>query len=143
MFFYLFRYDLRFPRYHRVKKKVIFNRLLSPSLSLIWSSYSHFVLLTYPKVQTSDRRDSWKNVVHISKKKRRSGSIHNISLRCLNTMKTFNLYISATDWDIGINRKLTSMALYSLSSECVLMTKFVILFHDFYVEMFKFHYDFS
>ena len=95
MVFYLFRYDFRFPRYHRVKKKVIFNRLLSPSLSLIRTSYSHFVLLTYSKVQTSDRRDSWKNVVHISKKKRRSGSIHNISLRCLKYYENFqSLYLS-------------------------------------------------
>ena len=43
-------------------------------------SRSHLVSLIYPKLQTSDRRNSWKNVVRISTKKCRSvtrGPIHN------------------------------------------------------------------
>ena len=35
MLFHLSRYDFRFPRYLRVKKRIIFNRLLFPSLSHI------------------------------------------------------------------------------------------------------------
>ena len=35
MSFRLSRYDLWLPRYRRLKKRVIFDRLLSPSLSLI------------------------------------------------------------------------------------------------------------
>ena len=61
--FDLSRYDFRLPRYHRAKKRVIFNRLLSPSLSLTRTSRSHLASPTYPKLQASDRRDSWKNVV--------------------------------------------------------------------------------
>ena len=56
--FHLSRYDFRLPRYRRVKQKVIFNRLLSPSLSLTRTSRSHLRSLTYPKLQTSGRRDS-------------------------------------------------------------------------------------
>ena len=48
------RYDFRFPRYRRVKKRVIFNRLLSPSLSLTRTSRSHLASLTYLNLQTSD-----------------------------------------------------------------------------------------
>ena len=59
--FDLSRYDFRFRRYRRVKKKLIFNYLLFPSLSLTRTSRSHLVSLPYPKLQTSDRRDSWKN----------------------------------------------------------------------------------
>ena len=55
------RYDFRFPRYRRVKKEVIFNRLLSSSSSLIRTSRSHLASLTYLNLQTSDGRDSWKN----------------------------------------------------------------------------------
>ena len=55
------RYDFRLPRYRRVKKEVIFNRLLSPSLSLIRTSRSRLASLTYLNLQTSDGRDSWKN----------------------------------------------------------------------------------
>ena len=60
MLFHLSRYDFRLPRYRRVKQRVIFDRLPSPSLSLTRISRSHLASLTYPKVQTSDRRDSWK-----------------------------------------------------------------------------------
>ena len=56
--FHLSRYDFRLPRYRRVEQKVIFNRLLSPSLSLTRTSRSHLVSLAYPKLQTSGRRDS-------------------------------------------------------------------------------------
>ena len=55
------RYDFRLPRYRRAKKEVIFNRLLSPSLSLIRTSRSRLASLTYLNLQTSDGRDSWKN----------------------------------------------------------------------------------
>ena len=68
MLFHSSRYDFRFSRYRRVKETVIFNRLLSPSLLLIRAFRSHLVSLTYPKLQTSDGRDSWKNVVRVSKK---------------------------------------------------------------------------
>ena len=40
------RYDSRLPSYRRAKGKVIFDRLLSPSLSRL-------VSLTYPKLETS------------------------------------------------------------------------------------------
>ena len=84
MLFHSSRYDFRFPRYRRVKKKVIFNRLLSLSLTLTRISRSHLGLLTYPKLQTSDRRDSWKNVVRVSTKKCRSlRLIHNFLSRAL------------------------------------------------------------
>ena len=59
--FDLFRYDFRFPRYRRVKERVIFNRLLSSFLSHTRNSRSHLVSLTYTKFQTSDRRDSRKS----------------------------------------------------------------------------------
>ena len=70
--FHSFRYDFRLSRYRRAKRRVIFNRLLSPSLLLIRTSRSHFALLTYPKLQTSDKHDSWKNEVRFSRKKYRS-----------------------------------------------------------------------
>ena len=124
--FDLSRYDFRLLRYRRVKGKVIFNRLPSPSLSLTRTSRSHFCPLTYPKLQTSGRRDSWKNVVRISKKKYRSvghGPIHNLRiLLCI--METLNRYISATDWDIRIRQKGISMARFPLFSERVLTTYF-------------------
>ena len=70
--FRLSRYDFRLPRYRRVKRRIIFHRLLSPSSSLIRISRSHLVSLTYLKLQTSDRRDSWKNVGCISRNVYRS-----------------------------------------------------------------------
>ena len=65
--FHLSRYHFRFPRYRRVKRRVIFNRLLFLSPSLIRTSRSHLLSLTYLKFQTNDRRDSWKNVARASK----------------------------------------------------------------------------
>ena len=65
--FHLSRYHFRFPRYRRAKQRVIFNRSLFLSLSLIRTSRSHLLSLTYLKLQTSDRRDSRKNVVRASK----------------------------------------------------------------------------
>ena len=137
MLFYSSRYDFRFPRYRRVKKRVIFNNLLSPSLLFIRIFRSHLGALTYPKLQTSGRRnswknvvrDSWKNVVRISRKKcrsRRRGPIHNLRA-VLSITKTLSPYISATDWDIGINQKGISMVYYSLFPEWILMIKFLIL----------------
>ena len=64
--FHLSRYRFRFPRYRRVKQRVIFNRSLFLSLSLIRTSRSRLLSLTYLKLQTSDRRDSRKNVVRAS-----------------------------------------------------------------------------
>lgn len=114
--FHLSRYDFRLPRYRRVKKKVIFNRLLPPSLSPIRISRSHLLSPTYPKLQTRVRRDSWKSVVRISKKKCRSvgyGSIHDLCT-VLSATETSNRYNSATVRDIGINQKATSMARFPL-----------------------------
>ena len=128
-----FRYDFRLPRYRRVKERVIFNHLLSPSLSLTRSSRSHLLSPTYPKFQTSDRRDSWKNVVRISKKKCRSlgrGAIHNFCTAS-SIAKTFSPCISATDRDIGINQKAISMARFPPSSEWVQTIKFLLPSHVF------------
>ena len=69
MLFHLSRSDFRFSRYRRVKRRVIFNRLISLSLSLTRISRSHFVSLTYTKLQISGRRNSWKDVVRVSRKK--------------------------------------------------------------------------
>ena len=80
MLFDLSRYDFRLPRYRRVKTKAIFNRLLSPSFSLTRNFHSHLVSLTYPKLQTSDRRDSWKNVVFPGKNVGHE-PIHNICVK--------------------------------------------------------------
>ena len=49
--FRLSRYDFRLPRYRRVKTRVIFNRLISPSSSLTRTSRSRLASLTYPKHQ--------------------------------------------------------------------------------------------
>ena len=84
--FRLFRYDFRFPRYRRVKERIIFNRLLTLSLSLIRISRSHLVSLTYPKSQTSDRRDSWKNVVRTFKKNR---SLDGATIQILYCLKCY------------------------------------------------------
>ena len=80
MLFDLSRYNFRLPRYRRVKTKAIFNRLLSPSFSLTRNFHSHLVSLTYPKLQTSDRRDSWKNVVFPGKNVGHE-PIHNICVK--------------------------------------------------------------
>ena len=128
-------YDFWFPRYHRAKERVIFNYLLLLFLSFTRISRSHFVSLTYPKLQTSDRRDSWKNVVRISKKKCRSlgyGPIHNF---CILLMETLSLRISATDWDIEMNQKVISMAWFSLCFEWILMTKFLLIFFTWKIEI--------
>ena len=69
MLFHLSRSDFRFSRYRRVKRRVIFDRLPSPSSSLTRTSRSHLVSLTYTKLQTSGRRNSWKSVVRVSRKK--------------------------------------------------------------------------
>ena len=73
-FFHSSRYNFRLPRYRRVKKRVIFNRLPSLSLSLTRTSRSHLLSLTYPKFQTSDRRDSWKSTVNV--KVSRKNKVH-------------------------------------------------------------------
>ena len=81
--FDLSSYDFRFRRYPRVKERVIFNRLLSPFFSFLLGSLALADLYQVPdKWQTRfpERHDSWKDVVHISRKKCRSlvgGSIHN------------------------------------------------------------------
>lgn len=67
MFFHLSRYDIRFPRYPRVKRKLIFNRFLV-AFALASSR------LSIPK------HDSWKNVIiRISKKEYRSLGLFVIS----------------------------------------------------------------
>ena len=48
---HLYRYDFRFPRYRRLKKTVIFDRLLSPSSSLTRTSRSRLADLS----QTADK----------------------------------------------------------------------------------------
>lgn len=56
----------------------------------------HLSSLIYFKFQTNDKYDSWKNVIHIFKKKYRSvdrKSIYNFRIP-LNIMKTSSLYIS-------------------------------------------------
>lgn len=56
--FELPRYDFRFPDYRRAKKRVIF----------VYSDLS-LASPTYPKFQTSDRRDdSWKDIVRVPRK---------------------------------------------------------------------------
>ena len=92
--FRLFRYDFRFTRYRRVKERIIFNRLLMLSLSLIRTSHSHLVSLTYPKSQTCDRRDSWKNIRRTFRKNRSldGATIHN--LHCFECCEHFRfLYL--------------------------------------------------
>lgn len=44
------------------------------------------------------------------------GKISCIIPRILNTMDTLSAYISTTDWDIGMNQKMNSMAWFPLSS---------------------------
>ena len=123
--FHLSRYHFRFPRYRRAKQRVIFNRSLFLSLSLIRTSRSHLLSLTYLKLQTSDRRDSRKNVVRASKIYRSiDGATIHIFSPASSTVDTLNRYISATDWDIRIRQKGISMARFPLFSERVLTTYF-------------------
>ena len=55
-------------------------------MSLIRISRSHLVSLTYPKSQTSDRRDSWKNVVRTFKKNR---SLDGATIQILYCLKCY------------------------------------------------------
>ena len=122
--FHLSRYRFRFPRYRRAKQRVIFNRSLFLSLSLIRTSRSRLLSLTYLKLQTSDRRDSRKNVVRASKIYRSiDGATIHIFSPALSTVNTLNRYISATDRDIGMNQKPISMAWFPPSFEYTLMIK--------------------
>ena len=73
--FHLSRYHFRFPRYHRIKKRIIFN--LRPCCLL--GSLARTSTLTYPKLQTSGRRDSWKKIVRISRKNEGRELIHNFT----------------------------------------------------------------
>ena len=83
--FCLSRYNFRLPRYRRVKRKVIFNRLLAPI---------HF------NVQTNGRHDSWKTVrTHFQEKIWVTAPIHNLHNRLKRS------YVSTTDRDIGIKQK--------------------------------------
>ena len=108
--FHLSRYHFRFPRYRRVKRRVIFDRLPSPSFSLTRTSRSHLDSLTYPKLQTSGRRDSWKRVPLPGKNVGHwSSSFINLST-VLTAIDTLNPRISVTDRDIEIIRKVASMA---------------------------------
>ena len=131
--FDLSRYDFRLPRYRRVKGRVIFNHLPSPSLSLTRTSRSRLVSLTCPKSQTSDRRISQKErVVRNSRKKYRSldrGPIHNFS----SAIEIINPCISATDRDIGMKQKVISMAWFPPFPEWILIDKFSVFFSAFHV----------
>ena len=130
--FHLSRYRFRFPRYHRAKQRVIFNRSLFLSLSLIRTSRSRLLSLTYLKLQTSDRRDSRKNVVRASKIYRSiDGATIHIFSPASSTVGALNRYISATDWDIGINQKVTSTTWFPPPFEQTLIIKFSISFSKF------------
>ena len=102
--FHSSRYDFRLPRYRRAKEKVIFNRLLPPFLSLIRVSRSHLHSPTYPKLQTSDRRDSWKNVLRNTRFQERNvgrGPIHvllNILLRIVISRQPVEISGWTKDW---------------------------------------------
>ena len=56
------RYDFRFSRYPRAEKMVIFDPF---TILVIYSDLS-LASPTYPKLQTSDRRDSWKDIARNS-----------------------------------------------------------------------------
>ena len=99
MHFDLSRYDFSFPRYHLVKKRIIFNRFCYLFGSLVHWSISSFKEMT-------DAIPG--NVVYMFPRKisRPLGRrpIHNFCI-VLSAMETSNVYISATDWDIGIKQK--------------------------------------
>lgn len=102
MYFYLFRYDLRFLKYRHVKKRIIFDRLLSSFSSLARISFSP----TYPKLETRRKARFLENI-WVTK------SIRNFCT-VLNVIETLYLYISATDRDIGIKQKMASTTRLSL-----------------------------
>ena len=128
MLFYSFRYRFWLPRYRRVKKRLIFNRLRSLSLSLIRTSRSRLVSLTYPKRQL---RFLEKKVGQCVAK-----SINRLRA-VLNITKTLNPYISATVWDIGIKQKGISTVCFPLSSMRISITKFSIFFNFFFTWKFN------
>lgn len=103
--FHLSRYHFRFSRYRRVKRRVIFNLFLFPSLFRLLGSLAR----TWP---------AWKSVRVFPRKKYRSQ--HHPVIHSNNRFKqyTLSLYISATDRDIGMKRKKASMAVPSISYTC-------------------------
>ena len=112
--FELSLYDFRFPRYRRIKRRVIFNRLLSSS-----SSSRSEVSLALPS-RTADERQT-----RFLEKNVGRGFIHHPRRRVLSTRKTLNCYNSASDRDIGIKQKAISMVSSSPLSVQFSITKFL------------------
>ena len=120
--FELSLYDFRFPRYRRIKRRVIFNRLLSSS-----SSSRSEVSLALPS-RTADERQTWfleKRSTRFLEKNVGRGFIHHPRRRVLSTRKTLNCYNSASDRDIGIKQKAISMVSSSPLSVQFSITKFL------------------
>ena len=100
MHFRLSANNSRFPRYRRVKESVIFDRfLLSPYSDL---SLALLASLTYSRLQTSDRHNSWKNIIlrfleeYVFPEKKRCRSLGRGFIRsCLNGMEILqSLYLA-------------------------------------------------
>ena len=117
--FRLSRYDFRLPRYRRVKRMVIFNRLLSPSLSLTRSA---------DLSQTPDKRQTRFLEKRVSKIYRPidGATVHNFCT-ILTIVNTWNPCNSATDWDIGTNQKPISIAWHFLHP---LKACFIFILHS-------------
>ena len=125
--FELSRYDFRFPRYPRIKRRVIFNRLLSSSL-LSYSKVSlapRFADLS----QTADERQTRfleKRGTRFLEKNVGRGFIHYPRRLVLSTRKTLNCYNSASNEDIGIKQKAISTVSLPLLSVQFLIAKFLL-----------------
>ena len=120
--FELSLYDFRFPRYRRIKRRVIFNRLLSSS-----SSSRSEVSLALPSRTADERQTRFleKRSTRFLEKNVGRGFIHHPRRRVLSTRKTLNCYNSASDRDIGIKQKAISMVLSSPLSVQFSITKFL------------------
>lgn len=127
MLFQLFRYDFRFPRYYRAKKKLIFSRLLFPSLFFARIS-SHWPTPNFRQAAVAiPGRNS--NTQFQEKKVGHSVAdpfiiYVNVYVKCLRkVLRTLNRYISAINWDIETNQRKISMVFSIL---CIFAIKFLI-----------------
>ena len=119
--FDLSQYDFRFPRYRRAKKKVIFNRLPSLRPCRLFGPLARASSL-WPNPNSRQATDAipgktWEAFPRKICRSLTRESIHNLCTTFLSATDTLNLYISATDRDIGMNQNVTSIACFPLSFE--------------------------
>ena len=121
MHFDLSRYGFRFPRYRRVKERVIISRSLSLSFSLVTLTD---LSPRFEQAIDAIPRKTW----HSFPRKNMGQRVAGLFIIVLSNVDTLNVHILATNRDIGMKQEATSTVWFPLHSEWILILKFFLAF---------------